>query len=320
MPENMADNLADNIELVSMGVFLLVFLTTSGLGFVLFLRAYGDDRRVRQRLRTLSVGDFDLGPAPTGLWELVRSMVQRLGSLLLPSKEKSLAQLRGQLLRAGQFNPNALKVFYGVKLTLMIVLPVFAALIPFCVGFFGLRWAVLASCSASCIGILLPSLWLARQVDNRQRALRRALPDALDMLVLCLEGGLSLTAALQRVSGELQEVHPILGEEMAIVQQTTQLGVSVGEAFRKFGERCGLPDVRDLASVLLQSERFGAGVVKSLRAYSDHFREERQQRAEEQAQVAAVKILFPMLLFIFPAVFIVLLGPAALQIAKMFNH
>jgi tight adherence protein C len=155
-------------------------------------------------------------------------------------------------------------------------------------------------------------------VRKRQQALRQALPDALDMLVLCLEGGVSMLSAFQRVTSEVQVVHPLLGYEMNIMQREIQLGLSTGEAWKKMGERCGLDDVRDLACVLLQSERFGASVVKALRTYAESWRLERQQHAEETAQKAAVKIIFPTLLCIFPAIFIVLLGPAAFQMAALF--
>jgi tight adherence protein C len=126
-------------------------------------------------------------------------------------------------------------------------------------------------------------------------------------------------AAAQRVAGELQVVHPVLGSELSVFQREIQLGLSPGDALKKLGERTGLDEVRDLASVLLQSERFGASVVKALRGYADSWRVERQERAEEMAQKAAVKILFPTLLFIFPAIFIVLLGPAAFQVAGLFS-
>jgi tight adherence protein C len=157
-------------------------------------------------------------------------------------------------------------------------------------------------------------------VRARKRALRNAFPDALDTLVLCLEGGVGLNAAMQRVTDELQVVHPALGAEMVIIQGEMQLGLSAGEALRKFAERCGLEDVRDLASVIQQSERSGASVARALRIHADSARVERQQRAEETAQKAAVKILFPTLLCIFPAIFIVLLGPAAFQLARMFRR
>jgi tight adherence protein C len=149
--------------------------------------------------------------------------------------------------------------------------------------------------------------------------LRRGVADMLDMLVLCLEGGVSMTAAMQRVTGELHWAHPLLAGEMNIVQRKIALGMSPGEALKQFGDRCALEEVRDLAAVLLQSERFGASVVKALRIHADTSRQERQQRAEEKAQKASVKILFPTLLCIFPAIFIVLLGPAAFQIVAMFS-
>jgi tight adherence protein C len=138
------------------------------------------------------------------------------------------------------------------------------------------------------------------------------------MLVLCLEGGVTFAAAMQRVTDELQVVHAELGVEMTIVQREMQLGLSAGDALRKFADRCGLADVRDLANVIQQSERYGASVTRALRTFADSARTERQQKAEEEAQKAAVKILFPTLLCIFPAIFIVVLGPAAFQMARIF--
>jgi tight adherence protein C len=137
------------------------------------------------------------------------------------------------------------------------------------------------------------------------------------MLVLCVEGGVSMTSAMQRVASELQTAHPVLGAELNILLREMQMGLSAGAAMKKLAERCDLEEVHNLASVLLQSERFGAGVVKALRLHADMARQERQQKAEEMAQKAAVKIIFPTLLCIFPAIFIVILGPAAYQIAGM---
>jgi tight adherence protein C len=162
-------------------------------------------------------------------------------------------------------------------------------------------------------------MWVEMQKRNRQHALRKSLPDALDMIVLCVEGGVSLVAAIYRVAAELHMVHPVLAIEMSIVQRAVELGMSPGEALKKFSERCGLQEVGNLASVMIQSDRYGASVSNALRIFAEEWRTERQQKAEETAQKAAVKILFPMLLCIFPAVFMVLLGPAAFQIANLFN-
>jgi tight adherence protein C len=140
------------------------------------------------------------------------------------------------------------------------------------------------------------------------------------MLVLCLEGGISLTGAMQRVTAELQSAHPLLGAEMDLVQREMMLGVSVGDRLEKLGARTDLEEMRNLAAVIVQSERFGSSVVRALRIHADTLRQQRQQRAEELAQKAAVKILFPTLLCIFLAIFIVILGPAAFQILAIFSR
>ena len=142
----------------------------------------------------------------------------------------------------------------------------------------------------------------------------------MDLLVLCLEGGTSLSAAFQHVLGELRLAHPELGGEMEIVQHEMLLGKTAGEAMQRFAQRCDLEEVRTLAGVLLQNERYGVSVSKALRIHADTMRQQRQQRVEEMAQKAAVKILFPTLLCIFPAIFIVVLGPAAYQIARLFSR
>jgi tight adherence protein C len=307
-------------SLGSMVVFLTVFLGTCAVGFAVFLRAYGDRKRALTRLRNLAVEDSATADqAQASVKQLVRTTLPKLGNLLFSNKQDRLAPLKRRLLQAGFYGPNFLGIFLGTKLVLMLVLPLLAATIPYLLGNLSLKWALTISLSASAMGMIAPGIWLDAQVRKRHRALRQALPDALDMLVLCLEGGLSMTAAFQRVTGELNVVYPVLGGEMNIMQREVQLGLSTGEALKKMGDRCGLEDVRDLASVLLQSERFGASMVKALRQHAESWRQERQQRAEEQAHKSAVKILFPTLLCIFPAIFIVLLGPAAFQMAALFS-
>src|SRR5205085_7860778 len=192
--------------------------------------------------------------------------------------------------------------------------PIVCGLTPYLSGLMSLRIAALTAVAASGVGLLLPTYWLAARTKQRQTSLRLGLPDLLDMMVLCLESGISLTAAIQRVTSELWTVHPLLAAEMAIAQREMQMGLSAGEALQKLAVRCDLEELRDLANVLLQTERFGGGAAKSLRTFAETWRQQRQQQLEERAQKAAVKILFPTLLCIFPAVFIVTLGPAAHQI------
>jgi len=305
-------------SVVSMIVFLVVFGGIFAIGVLLFLRAYGDRKRAINRLRAMSDDAPPAGELEPGLWESLRMLLPRLSAKLFPDKESQLTPLKQQLLQAGFYHPHALGIFLSFKLILMLVLPLVAAAVPYLAGALTLNKAIIASLCASGAGMILPTIWLERQIKNRHRVLKHSLPDALDMLVLCLEGGLSMTAALQRVTGELRVVHPILGAEMSIMQREIQLGLSAGEALKKMAERTGLIDVRDLASVWIQAERFGTSMVKALQIHAETGRLERQQQIEETAQKAAVKILFPTLLCIFPAIFIVLLGPAAFQMAALF--
>jgi tight adherence protein C len=313
--------------------FLLVFTASAVVGWA-FLRGSGEQRKAVSRLRGLArTSSPALLPTRTtsGLGRACLDLVARAGS----TRKARVEELRKKCLNAGFFHPRTPMVFVGAQLLLIITLTVGGALLSFWSAPPGGKpkppsgilarsplWLKLSlfTLSGATAGVLAPSWWLSAQVRKRQRLLRNAFPDMLDMLILCLEGGVSINAAIQRVTDELQVVHPVLCMEMNIVQREMQLGLSASEALRKFGDRCGLSDVSDLAIVLLQSEKYGASVTKTLRGYVEGARIARQQRAEEMAQKAAVKILFPTLLCIFPAIFVVVLGPAVFQIATMFSR
>ncbi|HBI44298.1 MAG TPA: hypothetical protein DDY78_15825 [Planctomycetales bacterium] len=311
--------------------FLVVFAGMIALGYLLTLGRGGGKAALRLR---------QLGATPTPL-----TAPARAGGGVVPALLNRLAraggvgtarkaELRAQCLRAGFFHPSAPSMFVGAKILLIFALAAGGAAVSFFLSASGKAmpgedafvslpfWAKVGLCpfAGGAIGMLAPSFWLSAKVRKRQQLLRNALADALDMLVLCLEGGVSLNAAMQRVTDELQIAHPLLAVEMNIVQREMQLGLSAGEALRKFGDRCGLSDVHDLALALLQSERYGSSMTKTLRGYVEAARLERQQQVEEVAQKAAVKILFPTLLCIFPAIFVVVLGPAAFQMAKLFSR
>jgi tight adherence protein C len=238
-----------------------------------------------------------------------------LGNPWMPRGVKQRHAIENRLRRAGLFHPQAPLVLLGVKAFLGL-LGFVVALLCILVQVPPSR-ALMAGIFASLLGMILPGLWLDRRLAQRQALLRRGLPDALDMMVLCLEGGLSLNGAMQRIRGELASVHPHLTAELSIVEREMIMGISAGEALQKMGERTDLEDLRSLAAVLLQSQRYGASMIKALRTYADSLRMERQQQAEERAQKAAVKILFPTLLCIFPAIFVVILGPAAFQLRDL---
>jgi tight adherence protein C len=222
-------------------------------------------------------------------------------------------------MHAGYYSGQALAVFLGVKLLLMVG----PALIGVGLGLLEivpLQDGLIYGAFCGVVGMIGPSFWLDRMKAGRQVSFRRALPDALDVLVICLEGGLSLPAALRRVSGELRTAHPLLASELNIVQREIQLGQSPGDALLHFADRSDLEEIRSLALVITQSERFGASLVKALRIHAETLRTKRLHDAEEAASKAAVKILFPTLLCIFPGLFLVILGPAAIQMVATFAN
>lgn len=303
--------------LISMLVFLGVFFLTMAMASMIVSRFEGDQRRAVARLRELSTGERS--PERGSMSEIVLSALPRVGEMLLPNESGLRGRLRARLNQAGFYSPQAVPMFLAAQLLLAAAVPLLTVLPPYLFGVLSQHYALLLGTVALGVGSLIPGFWLDTRRNKRQTLFHRGLPDALDMMVLCVEGGLSLTAALQRVTSEMQAAHPLLAAEMNIAQREIQLGLSVGQAFQKFGERCDLEDVRNLASVLLQSERYGSSVVKALRIHAETCRQERQQRAEEMAQKSAVKILFPTLLCIFPATFIVVLGPAAYQVSELFS-
>jgi tight adherence protein C len=299
-------------ELMGMVVFLVVFAAVLGGGAPLLRWVYGDHRRALARRRDPAA---ESDPAEKPGW--AGSALSALpASLVAPGDTEHLRRVKMRLTEAGVYGPNAVTILLGAQFLLVVLLPVTVGGLPFALGLLSWKLALFAGLVALGVGFLTPTFWVEYQRNKRQTELRRAVADALDMLVLCAEAGLNLPAALQRVTAEMQVVHPPLAWELNVIQREVQLGLSVGDAFLKFGDRCNLAEVRELATVLQQSERYGVGYVKALRRHSDTSRQQRQQRAEERAQKAAVKILFPTLLCILPAVFLVLLGPAVYQFAS----
>jgi tight adherence protein C len=300
--------------LLSLGVFAA---TAAGIVW-LFRLANRADRQAQARVREL-VSPGSKPPSRLSIGELALTKLPAVGAALVPSDEGQRTRLQDRLFQAGFYGRHSLAVFLGAKVVL-IAAAVGLGMAVTVSRLMPASYSLPLTAAAGGLGLVAPGMWLDAQKKKRQATLRRGLPDALDMLVLCLEGGVSLTAAVQRVTTELQSAHPLLGAEMNIVQREMLLGLSAGAALQKFGQRADLEDVRNLASVLLQNERFGASVTKALRTHSDVLRQQRQQRAEELAQKAAVKILFPTLLCIFPAIFIVILGPAAFQLIAIFSQ
>jgi tight adherence protein C len=170
------------------------------------------------------------------------------------------------------------------------------------------------------LGFLAPDFWLGRRISTRQASIRRGLPDVLDLLVICIEAGLSMDQATSRTAEELALAHPAVCDELGIVVLEQRAGRARSDAWKQFADRTGVDSVRNLVTVLIQSEQLGTSVAKTLRVHSDTLRTQRRQKVEEQAAKTTVKLVFPLVLFIFPSLFLVTLGPAAIIMAESFKR
>jgi tight adherence protein C len=219
------------------------------------------------------------------------------------------------MIRAGYRSADALWAMRGLKVVLPIGL---IALVVF-TGLY--KWnPFLVFATALMLGYLLPDLWLTWRVRARQHRLRLALPDGLDLLVICVEAGLGLDQALMRVSQELRVAHPELSEELQLVNLEMRVGKTRIEALRELAQRTGLDDIKALVAMLIQTDRFGTSVAQALRVHSDELRMKRRQRAEEMAAKTTVKMVPVLVFFIFPALMVVILGPAVIAIMRQLLH
>ena len=243
--------------------------------------------------------------------ERVRETLASVGKIIAPKTGSSRSQL--MMVRAGFRRPDAILAINGVK----VLLPLALMVIAVASGLY--RWnPVLVLALAALVGYLIPEAWLLWRIRARQHRLRLAIPDGLDLLVICVEAGLGLDQALLRVSQELQIAHPELSQELQLVNAEMRLGKTRVEALRELARRTGLDDIKSLVAMLVQTERFGTSIAQSLRVYSDDLRLKRRQRAEEAAAKVSVKMVPVLVLFIFPALMVVILGPAAITIMRQF--
>jgi tight adherence protein C len=296
---------------------LVAFLAVSSLVLLIATLAGGRRSRLDARLRDLS-GTGGATPDQAAMEQLAWSTLPKIGARLVPSDEDERTLLQARLVHAGLYGRQAMVIYLGLKIVLMTA-PVLIGLVVGLTGLGPVAHGVLFGSILGALGMIGPSFWLDKKKAARQLGLRRALPDALDVFVICLEGGVSLAGALRYVVEDLRTAHPLLADELNIVQREVQLGLTAGESLRKLAERADLDEIGSLASVIIQADRLGASLVKSLRAHADTLRIKRRQRAEELAQRAGTKILFPTIIFIFPALFVVILAPGLIQIVNMFR-
>ena len=244
--------------------------------------------------------------------ELAERLASPLSRLLPPSAAEA-KKLQKQLMQAGFRSTSAPVVYRAIQLMTMASLPAVVALVCAVMArpvSSALLWILLAFV----IGFFLPRYALRRMIRSRQQLVRWGLADALDLMVISIEAGLGLNAAMMKVSSELKEVHPDICDEFELANLEIRVGRERDEALRNLAERTGVDDLHSLVAMLIQTDRFGTSIARAIRAFSDSLRTKRRQRAEQAAQKAAVKLLLPLACFLFPTLFIAILGPAALTL------
>jgi tight adherence protein C len=270
----------------------------------------------RRRLEAIAA---DSGaPLSTGLGQRIAGVLRPVERFVLP-KEAERESTRQQLQFAGYRSPSAVTTFYGAKLALSAAMLLGWLLAANFLPHVSSGRVLFFALGASFFGMMLPGMWLDRRVKKRHKLLRDGFPDALDLLTVCVESGLGLTQALQRVADELDVSHPELAGEIAQVTAQMRAGVDREDALRGLATRTGLDDVRGLVSLLTQTLRFGTGISEALRVYSEDFRDRRMQRAEEAAAKIGTKLIFPLVLCLFPSFFVVAIGPAVIKMVEAFS-
>jgi tight adherence protein C len=290
--------------------FFVIFLLIASGGLLLFYR-----EAMTQRVSAVVTPR----PKQGGLWNTLGHTVSSLRGVVgqfervLPKSQAEVSITQQRLIRAGYRKDSAVNLFYGAKVFVPLVLVV---LILITMGRYS---SFIVYALALGLGFLAPDFWLGRRISARQAAIRHGLPDVLDLLIICTEAGLSMDQATARTTEELHLAEPVICDELSIVVLEQRAGRPRSDAWKNFADRSAVDSVRNLVSVLVQSEQFGTGVAKTLRVHADTLRTQRRQRVEEQAAKTTIKLVFPLVLFIFPSLFVVTLGPAVITIMDSFK-
>jgi len=286
--------------------FVFVALLIAGAAMALAPASGGVIQRRLGELRGVS-GPID---EPSAYTESVKRSLKQLGSYA-PTSVAEMGKLKARLVSAGYRGSEALPIFIGIRLG--------CALLAFGVMSTPLlvKPSVLLALGAAALGYLLPAMAIARMARKRQHTIRLSLADALDLLVVSVEAGLGLDQALQRVGEELAFAHKDLSDELRLVNLELRAGKARSEALRNLADRTGVDDLSSLAAMLIQTDKFGTSVAQSLRVHSDTLRTKRRQRAEEAAAKTGVKMVFPLVFCIFPAIWVVTIGPAAIKFVQV---
>jgi len=291
---------------------LLIFIVfAGGLSFA-GMKLYVKPKEAIERVAGAGLDTGDPTPVHPSL--IFHDLVKRLGALV-PASPKDVTVMQRRLIRAGYRNQNALKILYGAKAVFGVLVPGLTAiaLLNSSMDPGNKAAAILA---AVAIGFFGPNEFVRMAAKRRQKQIHRGLANALDLMVVCVESGLGLDQAIMQVAKELEQAHPEITEELAIVNFELKAGKRRAEALRNLADRTAVEDLKKLVAVLIQADRFGTGVAQSLRAHSDYMRVQARQVAEEKAAKLGVKLVFPIFFCILPSLFVVTVGPVVMKIMR----
>ena len=296
------------VGLVALAVVLLV------LGVSQFVTATTETQAVRKRLVTVTPGGLENRQARAlrerqARRERLQAVLETVGSQV--GKEQIKREgLQERLIQAGYRSAGAPAVFVGLRVLAAVVLGLLGLLVATASPDSSGTQPLLFGASGLLLGWMIPAYLLRRRARSRTEGLNRALPDALDLMVVCVEAGMGLNQALVKVGEEMGRISPALADEFILTSLEIRAGTPRDQALRNMGERTGEKDLRALMAMLIQTDRFGTSVADALKVHAEEVRDKRQQRAEEEAAKIGTKIVFPLVLFIFPAMFLVILGPS----------
>lgn len=298
-------------------LFVLIIIGVAGFAVALWLQMRESARReaVDRALGTSAVAEVRRA-VRRGFEQDEDSLRARMLKKA-PSVWAQSQSIQHRLVQAGFDGPVAPLAYSMIRVIVLAAFPLIALFLLQRTTFFEL---VVGVASAAVIGLLLPPLVLYRLMARRHERIKRSLPDALDLLVVCVEAGISLDAAILRVAKDMTYVHPELAEELMVVSRKTNAGVTREDALRGLWDRTGVDEVRTLVASLIQSEKWGSSSARVLRISSETLRRKRRHAAERKAATAPLKMVVPMALFIFPALFIVIMGPAVIEIVSVFGR
>jgi tight adherence protein C len=304
------------ILLIAISTFVCISLGLLGVYWLLYKPQSAATERLRKLAGRESAATQGAASLEFAEDRPATEIAQRLASPLnkiLPPSASEAKKLQKQLMHAGFRSAEAPIIYRGIQLVSMAAFPLMVAGVCAVLAR-PLGSALIYIILAFVVGFILPRYFLGRVTKNRQRDLRWGLADALDLMVVSVEAGLGLNAAMMKVASEMKDVHPAVATEFELANLEIRVGRDRDEALRNLAERTGVDDLRSLVAMLIQTDKFGTSIAKGLRIFSDSLRTKRRQRAEQEAQKAAVKLLFPLACFLFPTLFIAILGPAALNL------